>query len=467
MKRPNILFVMPDEFRQSAMGFLDEDPVITPNIDKLASEGLVLTNAVSSYPVCSPYRGQLFTGQYPWSNGLIGNCNTSTAQFGVYLHPNKKCLTDILAQNGYDCGYIGKWHLDTPEPADQPYLEPRRADGRIWDAYTPKHRRHSINFWYSYGCCDEHFTPHYWHNDDAVEEVRHFNCWSPEHEADIAIEYIENKNNSCRDPEKPFILFWAPNPPHMPFDQVPDRYREVYAGKTADDLLIRPNALINEAPEEIPEGHFKNADLYQQTARDNVLNYFAAVTGVDEQFGRVLEALDRCGLKEDTIVIFTSDHGEMMGSHSLMYKGLWYDESFKVPFIIRYPGKIEPGTKDFFLNPPDIMPTLLDILDLSDQLPEGVEGESRAKSIFTDYIPESNEGYYINPQVNARGIQNDQYYFIVIRNKHDEERYVLYDMKKDPYQMNNIAEDLPDIVKDMRGLLESWLLRTNDLWVRT
>ncbi|NMA94494.1 MAG: sulfatase-like hydrolase/transferase [Clostridiales bacterium] len=467
MKKPNILYIMPDEFRQSAMGFLNQDPVMTPNIDKLAEEGLVLENAVSSYPVCSPYRGQLFTGQYPWSNNLIGNCNTSTAQFGVYLHPNKECLTDILSRNGYDCGYIGKWHLDTPEPSDLPYIGARRGDGKIWDAYTPKHRRHNINFWYSYGCNDKHLTPHYWRNDDAVEDVRHIECWSPEHEADIAIEYIENRDNAIRDPEKPFILFWAPNPPHMPFDEVPERYKKLYNDKDPEELLVRPNAHIDEAPVEIPEGQFKNADEFYRLARENVADYFAAVTGVDEQLGRVLDTLENCGLKEDTIVIFTSDHGEMMGSHMLMYKGLWYDECFKVPFIIRYPNKVEPGSKDFYLNPPDIMPTLLDMVGLSDELPEDVEGESRAKSIYSDYVPELDEGYYINPQVDARGVQNKDYYFVVLRDKHDNETYILYDLKNDPYQMTNIAHSNPDIVKTMRNRLEDWLQRTNDLWVRS
>ncbi|NLA84386.1 MAG: sulfatase-like hydrolase/transferase [Clostridiales bacterium] len=467
MKKPNILFVMPDEFRQSAMGFLKQDLVITPNIDKLASEGLVLNNAVSSYPVCSPYRGQLLTGQYPWSNGLIGNCNTSTAQFGVYLHPNKRCLTDILSENGYECGYIGKWHLDTPEPSDLPYIAPMRDDGKIWDAYTPRHRRHNINFWYSYGCHDDHFNPHYWYNDDPVENVRQINEWSPKHEADIAIKYIENKDNSMRDPEKPFILFWSPNPPHMPFDQVPEKYKEMYKNKTSEELLVRPNALISDAPEEIPEGQFKKAETFRRLARENVLNYFAAVTGVDDQLGRILDALDRCGLKDDTIVIFTSDHGEMMGSHLLMYKGLWYDECFKVPFIIRYPGKIKPGTKDFFLNPADIMPTLLEMLGLSDQIPENVEGESKAKCIFTDYVPEIDEGYYINPQVDARGVQNRKYYFVAVRDKHDNETHILYDLEKDPYQMKNIAKEMPHVVKEMRQRLEDWLVRTKDLWVRS
>ena len=466
MKKPNILFIMPDQFRQSAMGFLNQDPVITPNIDRLASEGLVLSNAVSSYPVCSPYRGQLFTGQYPWSNGLIGNCNTGTTQFGVYLHPDKECLTDILSHNGYDCGYVGKWHLDTPEVSDLPYIGARRNDGQVWDAYTPKHRRHNINFWHAYGCHDQHLTPHYWHNDDAVEDVRQVNEWSPKYEAGVIVEYIENKDGAVRDSEKPFILFWSPNPPHTPFEEVPEKYKELYKGKTPEDLLIRPNALVADELEGMPKSWNEGDNLSRQLAKEHVLNYFAAVSGVDEQVGRVLDALERSGLEEDTIVIFTSDHGELMGSHLKMHKSLWYDECFKVPFIIRYPKKIDPGTKEFFLNPPDIMPTLLEMLGLEDQLPSDVEGESRAKFIFTDDTPEIDEGYFINPGFNGRGVRNKRYCFVTIRNQHDDETYILFDMKNDPYQMKNVAKEYPEVVKEMRERLEDWLVRTNDIWVR-
>ena len=129
--RPNIVFVVPDEFRPNAMGFLDKDPVITPNLNEFSKESLYLPNAVSSFPVCSPYRGMLFTGQYPYSNGVLTNCHTASSQYGVYLKPLQTCLPDIFSQCGYDCGYVGKWHLDAPEPSDLPYIAGPRSDGRI------------------------------------------------------------------------------------------------------------------------------------------------------------------------------------------------------------------------------------------------------------------------------------------------------------------------------------------------
>ncbi|NMA84374.1 MAG: sulfatase-like hydrolase/transferase, partial [Epulopiscium sp.] len=227
-----------------------------------------------------------------------------------------------------------------------------------------------------------------------------------------------------------------------------------------------PNALVADELEGMPKSWNEGDNLSRQLAKEHVLNYFAAVSGVDEQVGRVLDALERSGLEEDTIVIFTSDHGELMGSHLKMHKSLWYDECFKVPFIIRYPKKIDPGTKEFFLNPPDIMPTLLEMLGLEDQLPSDVEGESRAKFIFTDDTPEIDEGYFINPGFNGRGVRNKRYCFVTIRNQHDDETYILFDMKNDPYQMKNVAKEYPEVVKEMRERLEDWLVRTNDIWVR-
>lgn len=464
--KTNIIYVFPDEFRQRAMGFRGEDPVITPNIDKFAAQSMEFPNAVSSYPVCSPYRAMLFSGQYPCSNGVIGNCNTSTTQFGVYLKTKQVCLTDVLSQNGYDCGYIGKWHLDAPEPNDMAYLEPRREDGKIWDAFTPKHKRHGFNFWYSYGCNDRHYTPHYWHNDDKVEDERKINEWSPYHETDVAVNYIKNENGELRDENKPFALFVAYNPPHMPFDQVPEEYRKLYDGKTAEELLNCPNAKLDRVAEEIPYSTRINAEVFHKTAREHVANYFAAVTGVDEQFGRILKAIEDKGLAEDTIVIFTSDHGEMMGSHSMMYKGLWYDESIKVPFLIRYPKKIKAGKCNNFINPPDIMPTLLELVGLEDKLPQGIEGVSVAESMLDSTKLMNNEGYYINNMLNARGINNGKHLFVVVRDSYENETHILYDLEEDPLQTCNIARTNEKKVKEMRLKLQEWLEKTKDIWLR-
>ncbi|MHC4440166.1 MAG: sulfatase-like hydrolase/transferase, partial [Planctomycetota bacterium] len=211
--RPNLVFMFPDQFRRQAIGFMKEDPVITPRLDEFAAESLVLTDAVSSFPVCSPFRAQLFTGKYPVSNGVTTNCNSSK---DVMLKKSQRCLSDILFDNGYCLGYLGKWHLDKPH---EPYVGRRRGrpggpgGGIVWDEFVPPERRHGFKFWHAYNCRDQHMNPRYWMTEARRTEPTYFDEWSTKHEADIAIEFIRNPQGKYRDPDKPFAIFISPNPP--------------------------------------------------------------------------------------------------------------------------------------------------------------------------------------------------------------------------------------------------------------
>jgi arylsulfatase A-like enzyme len=453
-QRPNLVFVFPDQFRQQAVGCMGQDPVVTPNLDRLAGEGVVFTNAVSNYPVCSPYRAMLFSGKYPYANGVIGNCNSRTAPFGVELRAAERCFPDVLHDAGYCLGYLGKWHLDSPCEEHVPYTGGWRGSGEnktIWDAYTPPGpRRHGFDFWHSYGCCDKHLTPHYWEGEAPVEGRTDIDGWAVEHETDVAIGYIHNDDGQ-RDPDKPFALFVAHNPPHTPFDQVPEKYLEPYADKSAAELLNRPNV----------SGEGDGARAFE-----HVGNYFAAVTGIDEQFGRILDALDEQGLTDDTVVVFTADHGEMMGSHGLMHKGVWYDESLLVPFIIRWPERIRPGRDDLLLGVPDVMPSLLSLMGLGDQIPADIEGADLSGAFLGREIERPRSAFYILPDYQAphsgrRGVRTHDHTFVVDRTG-DEEQIILHDNRADPFQMTNIADAAPDIVAELHDELDGWLRKTND-----
>ena len=454
---PNLVFVFPDEWRAQSLGFLGQDPVITPNLDRFASESKVLTQAVSNFPVCSPFRAMLMTGMYPYSNSVIGNEYNGVHHLGYELRESDRTITDILSDNGYNVGYLGKWHLDLPKEEDLPYTEGWRGDpengGTYWDSYTPPgQRRHSIDFWHSYGCCDQHLTPHYWEGDASVDERIDVEGWSVEHETDIAVNYIKNVGGKFRDEEKPFALFVAHNPPHMPFDEVPERYKALYADKSADELLNRPNAK--------KEGIGTNAWA-------DVNNYFAAISGIDDQFGRILHAIDEVGHKEDTIVVFTSDHGEMMGSQGMMHKVVWYDESLLIPFIIRYPEVIEPGEDDLLIGVPDLMPTLLQLMGI-EELPEKVEGSDYSLVLTGDEGEKPTSAFYIvpnldNPKFGNRGLRTDDYTFVIQRSEKGETVH-LYNLSEDPYQQKECAEIEPEIVARLRMELNDWLQKTNDPW---
>ncbi len=452
---PNIVFVFPDQFRQQALGCMGADPVITPRLDRFAAEGRILTRAVSNYPVCSPYRAMLLTGKYPYSNGVVGNCNSETAPHGIHLRPEDRCLTDVLHDAGYTQGYIGKFHLDAPSADDEKYGEGRRGDGRVWDAYTPPGpRRHGVEFWHSYGCCDKHFEPHYWHNDAPLDSPTEIGEWSVKHETDVAVEYILNRDGSRRPSEQPFSLFVAFNPPHTPFNQVPERYVEMYGEATSAELLNRPNVPAGEAGE---------------AGRTWVKQYFAAVTGIDEQFGRILDALDEAGLRENTIVVFTADHGEMMGSHGCMHKGLLYDESFLVPFLIRWPGRIPTGPDDLLLSVPDILPTLLGLAELGNGSPDGIEGMDCSLALRGEEGPRPCSALFLAPRFDKplggrRGVRTHRWAFATEDVHGAGPETVLFDCRADPFQMRNLASEHPEIVAEMGALMREWLARTGDPW---
>lgn len=460
--RPNLLYVFPDEWRRQALGFLKSDPVLTPNLDRFAAESVVFTNAVSNIPICSPHRAMLLTGQYPAANGVHTNCNSG--QPSVFLDPEARTISNVLADNGYDCGYIGKYHLDTPTEEDAKYGEgPRGKQGRggggvVWDAYTPPgKRRHGFHFWHSYGCCDRHFTPHYWTGDNPVSKPLRVEEWSPRHETDVAEGYIRNTGGTVRDPTKPFALFLAHNPPHMPFHQVPDEYRELYADKSPESLLVRKNVSTADNGTRISNG---------AAAPRSVRDYFAMITGIDRQIGRLLQALEETGQAENTIVVFSSDHGEMMGSHNLMGKGVFYEESFLIPFLLRYPARLEPRTEGLHFNTPDIMPTLLGLMGLSSEIPASVQGCDYSAQILTGEGPRPASTFFIGGMHGtgggSRAVRTDRYTFVVSRGPSPGIR--LYDREEDPWQLTDCAAEKPEVCRDLTAELNRWLARTGDPW---
>ncbi|KKK65386.1 hypothetical protein LCGC14_2974650, partial [marine sediment metagenome] len=327
---------------------MKQDPVITPNIDRFAANALSLDNAVSGCPLCSPYRASLLTGRYPQSNGVITNCSSFNP--GIELAEDQTCISDVLKGAGYSCGYIGKWHLD----------DPTKPGGEKWDIFTPPGpKRHGFDFWYAYGCHSSHFRP--WYYRDRPEKIR-VEQWGPEHETDTAIDFIKK-----RDPGKPFALFMSWNPPHPPYI-CPGKYRKMYQGK---DLPRRKN---------FRNDPFRNRRWAKYSRvkdpADAQAPYFGAVSSLDDQFQRLLNALAEQGLDKNTIVVLSSDHGEKLGSHGMMSKVSWHEESVGIPFIIRYPGVVKTGRDDLLFNTVDVMPSLLSLMGLG--IPKAVEGRDFA-----------------------------------------------------------------------------------------
>ncbi|WP_238177758.1 sulfatase [Paenibacillus contaminans] len=456
-RKPNILFVFPDQWRKQAVGFLGEDPVMTPNIDRFAKESMFLDNAISCFPLCSPNRSSMLTGRYPLSTGVTTNCKLG---LDIALNADEKTIGNMLKDAGYATGYIGKWHLDLPEQN----REPEPASGaRHWDAYTPPgEKRYGFDFWYAYNAYDRHLAPHYWKDTPEMIEVDE---WSLQHETDVAASFIRN-----RDKEKPFALFVSWNPPHQPFGEVPDRYKAMYADM---ELEFRPNVLEGEA---------------KRQAVEHLRDYYAAVTGMDEQFGRLLGLLREEGIEDDTIVVLTSDHGELMGAHDWTeHKNIWYEEAIVVPCMFRWPGKVKSGRDGTMFNSVDLVPTLLGLADLP--VPDRVQGtdlsavmregvlepprRANPSSAFICHYPgalsEHREAAESGRNINAfgwRGVRTAQHTYVVKRpfGSSATER-LLYDNMADPYQLSpKRIDDLPAdaAAGKLEGELRHWLERIGD-----
>ena len=455
-KHPNLVFVFPDQMRGQAIGFLDEDPDATPHLDRFAGQSLVLPEAVSNYPVCSPFRAMLMTGKFPHANGVISNCNSQTAPFGCELDESDRCWSDVLKGKGYSLGYIGKWHLDSPH---KPYVKCKNNSEKFaWNEWCPPDRRHGFDFWLAYGTYDFHMNPMYWSTDAARDEFAFVEQWGPEFEADTAIKYIKNEDGTYRDPSRPFALVVSMNPPHTPYNQFPERYLEPYEGKTSKDLIVRPNV-----------------DTSGQTAMSRLAlthtkNYFGNVTGVDHQFGRIVQALAEAGLEDDTIVIFTSDHGNCVGTHNQDTKNNIYEESMRVPFLIRWPGKIEPRRDDLLISTTDIYPSLLELMGHKADVPAQVEGTSHAQLFLTGEgrrpgsqpylkIPYDNRAY------GWRGVRTHEWKLTINCVPDKPIETVLFDRRNDPYELKNLAPEKPEVVRELiTAELIPWLKRSGDPW---
>ncbi|VGO16530.1 Arylsulfatase [Pontiella desulfatans] len=384
-RRPNLVFVFADQMRASALGCMGNPQVITPNLDRLAGEGLLVTNAVSAQPVCTPYRAHLMTGRYGHTTGVIHN--------DIRLPDDETVIAERMRQGGYATGYIGKWHLagNRNNPVDA-------TNRRGWD------------FWAVRNCSHQHSAPQYWLND-ATEPVV-VPGWEPEVQTDLALEFIQRKKR------EPFCLFVSFGPPHNPY-KAPEKHTAMYQGKT---LTARPN---------VPSGK-----------TTNLLPYYAMVTSLDECVGRIRDALDEAGIAEDTILVFTSDHGDMLGSQGHRLKQRPWEESIHIPFILRYPRKVRAGQRrDWIVSSVDVMPTLLGLCGLP--VPPQVQGLDYSATFTGESDVEREAAFLFNvhqgggPGTDWRGIRTKQWSYAY----HFAGDWVLYDLKQDPHQLNNLIDD--------------------------
>ncbi len=284
-QQPNVVFILTDQWRASALGYMGDPNVKTPRLDELANQAVNFVNAVSVSPVCTPYRSSLLTGRFPSSTGMILN--------DIYLPSDELCMAEIYHAAGYQTAYIGKWHLD--------------GHGRLNNVEPD--RRQGFEYWKGLECSHDHNQMLDYEHEDP--ETKTWEGYSPFAISEDAASYLSDH----ADDQQPFLLFVSIATPHFPHHSAPEEYMEMYP---PSEIRLRPNV-----PEELHE-----------KVLPEIQGYYAHCTATDRAIGVVVDQMKSLGLLENTILVFTSDHGEMMGSHGRLpiRKQLAWDESLHVPF---------------------------------------------------------------------------------------------------------------------------------------
>lgn len=447
-RNPNLVYIFADQLRYRSCGYTGNYLAQTPNIDRLSTEGVDFCNATSMHPLCAPYRASLFTGKYSSSTGMVIN--------ELKMNPNHRCFADVLTQAGYSTSYIGKWHLygNSPDHTIQEnhYIPPgpdRLGFNGFWSAY---------NFWHDYY--------HAFHYQDGFVRVN-LDGYAPDVETDMAIEWVKE----AKKVETPFALFLSYGTPHDPWDldNVPSEYKKKF--ETIDFPLPENYADGTDGFYDKDRDHKWWMECLKPELKQQLQIYHAIINNLDWNVGRVLEAIE--DISEDTVVVFTSDHGELFGAHGRCAKNIFYDEAIRVPFIARWPGMIPANhTSDACLNTPDIMPTVLSLLGL--ETPKGVEGMDLHKCALKQSTVEPEAAllqgmghvYRWTDGGEWRALRTKRYTYATMRLDRSE---YLFDNIEDPLQQNNLANDpyYPDyleVINNFRDMLHNKLNQLNDTY---
>ncbi len=429
-KRPNFVFILCDDLRKGALGSEGHPFIKTPNIDRLGREGMTFENAFVATPVCSPSRASFLTGQFPHTHGVIKNTRYEELSHRLVTFPR------LLHEAGYETAHVGKWHMgqdDTPRPGYDRWVC-LKGQGEYDDPTLNVDGRRVQTEGYS---------------TDVL--------------TDYAVEFLKVGRS------KPFLLYLAVKAPHGPSTPAA-RHKTLFA----DEKITRAPSAVAPGGATVPgdlEGKPAVAAGQRKDKRstaqsdETIRNYLRTVVAVDEGVGRILQTLEETGQLDNTVVIFTSDHGVFWGEHNLQEKRLAYDEALRIPLLVRYPKGIKAGVKSASLvQAVDVAPTLLELG--SAPVPANIQGRSFVPllkgqtppdwrtAILAEFEPTNQEPF---PAWQAVRTERGKYIHYRSEEKGLDE---LYDLTADPYEMKNRINE-PDaqalretLKKELRTLLE-------------
>src|SRR5690625_2145511 len=455
-KRPNIIFIMSDDHAAHAMSCYDSKINETPHLDRIANEGMRFDNCFCTNSICAPSRAAILTGMYNHKNGV--------KTLGDTFDSRQPTVQKMMKEKGYQTALIGKWHLGHGGHSD-----PTGFD--YWNVFPDQGEYHDPVMY-----------------DMGEEKV--FTGYATDIVTDLSLEWMKN-----RDKNKPFMLMCHHKAPHRPWDPdenhmhmyedidipEPPTFHDDYSDRTEAtkeakmriDRDLRERDVKAKPPEGLSAGELKSW-YYQRYIKD----YLRCVASIDDNVGRILDYLDGEGLAEDTMIVYTSDQGFFLGDHGWYDKRFMYEESLRMPFIIRYPREIKDGTvtKDFALNV-DFSYTFLDYAGI--EIPDHMQGRS-LRPVLEDNTPDDwqTSMYYrywehlsIEHRVGAHyGLRTHDFKLIYYYGEAlgaadavDESRtpeWELFDLRKDPSELKNVYHD-PDYQETVQTLKEE-LYRLKD-----
>jgi arylsulfatase A-like enzyme len=398
-RKPNLVFVLADQWRGQALPGGRSD-LIAPALLRLADEGIVFPRCYTACPQSGPARAALLSGKFPHSCGVLDD-NTR-------MPLDQPALSLILKEAGYRTGYIGKWGLDG---AEDPGFVP------------PGPRRRGFDYWAAFNRGNRFYESRYFR--DGAEPIA-ASGFEPDYQTGLAVDFIKQNHGNQ------FFLFLSWGPPHPPRNP-PERTADLYSPAK---LTARGNV-----PEEL-----------ESMAQNEYAAYNAVCTALDQCLGQVLDAIDAAGLREDTIVVFTSTSGTMLASHGLEDTGFSYEECLRIPLLLRYPRLAKAGIvkDDLLVSSVDLAPTLLSLCGLT--APAEMQGSNLAPGFAGQEAAfcETKEWRAV-----VRGLDK----LVVNR---ELEATDLYNLGQDPLELENLARSGPHQRKkdELTALLREWMRRT-------
>ena len=390
---------------------VDGCEVLAPNLERLQRAGTSFTNCFSNYPLCAPARGMLLSGRWPSDTGIVNNLSE--------LKPSTSSLGAVFARGGYQTCYIGKWHL---------HAGPQETvDGN--DRYIPpgpgRHGFERMSVWTE---TNRHWdSVRYEEGSGAPFRTSGYNATLM---TDEALDFLNN-----RDRTRPFFLFLSLNPPHPPLDDAPPDYLDLYTGRSLSMRQNVPESMASGA-QLVPAGAHRNH--VTMTLQEQLGQYYAHISAVDAEIGRLLTTLEETDALAETLIVYTSDHGDMLGSHGKLRKGAFFRESAQVPLVLAWPEKIAAGQEnEMLIGLIDIYPTLLGLcgLDVPDtargeDLSTGILAKHRTGARYVVHFSTSQDD--LDFREGSRGLRTLRHLYLT-----DGKQESLFDTFDDPFEMRD------------------------------